>query len=78
MDNSRKPIPRDQHRFIRVPVHGLDFRQQEPPSPEPRQATPPKKAVHGYTLHARSNDRLKDPDSPARAGPQKAPLPATE
>jgi hypothetical protein len=78
MEKSSKHIPADQHRFIRVPVHGLDFRQQEPPSSEPRQVTPPKKVVHGYTLHARSNDRLKGPDSPVLAGPQKAPLPATE
>ena len=72
MDKSSEHTPVDRHLYHQVPIHGLDFSRQDPPSPEPKQEKQTKKVVHTYTLHARSNDRLKDLVASSDATPQMA------
>jgi hypothetical protein len=76
MDKSSKHTPLDTQTYHEVPIHGLDFRRQNPLAPEPIPEKQPRKVVHAYTLHARSNDRLKAAATPVEAGTQEVPLSA--
>jgi hypothetical protein len=72
MDKSREQIAGSKHTLTQAQAQELDFRHHAPPVRPSPQGSSPKKHIHAYTLHARSDGRLKDAAAPVAIDPQKA------